>query len=78
MTSTTRAVRKGAAKPVRHRRAQLDMTVNTEGADAFRSLPMRERERILEDFRAAFAPAFSDMTVDEYIAQRRREAAHEA
>ncbi len=54
------------------------MTINTEGSDAFRSLPMRERDRILEEFRAALVPAFSDMTVDEYIAQRRKEAAHEA
>ena len=78
MTSTTRAVRRGTVKPRRHRRADLAMTINTEGSDAFRSLPMRERDRILEEFRAALVPAFSDMTVDEYIAQRRKEAAHEA
>ncbi len=78
MTSTTKADHKDEVKPGRHRRAHLSMTVNTEGSDTFRSLPMKERERILEEFRAAFAPAFSNMTVDEYIAQRRKEAAREA
>ncbi len=75
MASATKTAHKGAIKPTRRLRTSLAMTVNAEASDLFRSLPMKERERILEEFRTAFAPAFSDMTVDEYIAERRKEAA---
>lgn len=82
MTSTTGIAHKSGITPTVRRRSRarraLNMTIHAGGSDAFRSLSMKERERILEEFRIAFAPAFSDMTVDEYIADRRKEAAREA
>ncbi len=74
-------ITKNAAKNTKHAKnykPPLDMIINTKASDKFRSLPIEEREAILEEFRAAFAPVFADLTVDEFIAERHKEEEHEA
>ncbi len=60
----------------RRARPKLAMTVDMSASDAFRALPLKERKRIVEEFREACAPAFA--SVDEYLAEKRRETGREA
>lgn len=52
----------------KRRRLRLPCIVDNKAADDFRSLPMKERERLLAEFREICAPAFS--SVAEYLALR--------
>ena len=63
----------GRARRIRPR---LAMTIDTSASETFRALPLKERKRILEEFREACAPAFA--SVDEYLAEKRRENEREA
>lgn len=51
------------------------LTASTEAADRFHDLPMAERDRILDEFRAVFADAFA--STDDYLAEKRRESERE-
>ena len=62
------AVGNDEAKAERHQHARLGVLANRWGLEMFRSLPIEERERILDDFRAASALELPDMTFAEYMA----------
>ncbi len=68
MTPTTEAVSNDEAALGRPQRAPLGVLANTEGLNTFRSLPIEERERILEEFRSVSALDLSNTTFDEYMA----------
>lgn len=52
------------------------LTADIESAERWRALAADERERRLESFRRAFAGVYA--STDEFIAEKRREAAHDA
>jgi len=81
VAKTKRAARrpgKPAAKPkVAKRPALLEQPVpivDMSAREAFLKLPLAERRRRLEAFRAALAPAFADYSSDGFRADQRREA----
>lgn len=78
MTPATKDFAKKNVKRPKRLRPQLDMVINTKASEKFRSLPMKERELILEEFRVAFAPLFANTSVDEFIAERHNETDNEA
>lgn len=51
------------------------LKASIEAAERFHALPASERERILNEFRAAFADAFA--STEDYLKQKRRENARE-
>ena len=51
------------------------LTAVTAEAEKFHALPRAERERILDEFKDAFSGVFA--SVDEYLAEKRREASHD-
>ena len=80
-SATKRPAVAAAAKPStrKHRRPPLarprpDIKIDWSRCDAFLRLPLEERDRRLEAFRAAFAPAFADYSSDDFRADQRREA----
>ena len=52
----------------------IDIEIDWSRRDAFLKLPLEERDRRLEAFRAALAPAFADYSSDDFRADQRREA----
>ena len=75
MTVTDAKPRRKTTARAAKRRLRLPCTLNTAASERFRALPLKERERILEEFRAACAPAFP--SADAYIAEKRREQARD-
>ena len=61
-----------AAKPKRPR-WNFDLTIDTEASDRFMALPMAERDRILDEFQAKLQKAFTGMTLDELLADMRKD-----
>ena len=55
-------------------RPRPDIKIDWSRCDAFLRLPLEERDRRLEAFRAALAPAFADYSSDDFRADQRREA----
>ena len=55
------------------KRPGLRCAPDTRAARRFRALPAKDRDRLLEEFRAACAPAFS--SVEEYLTEKRQEKA---
>ena len=52
----------------------IKIDIDWSRRDAFLKLPLKERERRIEAFRAALAPAFADYSSDDFRADQRREA----
>ena len=52
----------------------IKVEIDWSRCDAFLRLPLEERERRTEAFRAALAPAFADYSSDDFRADQRREA----
>lgn len=76
MTATNPKARSSPPTRPARRRLCLNFTMHTEASDHFRALPLKERKRIVEEFRQACAPAYA--SVDEYLAEKRREQARDA
>jgi len=51
-----------------------DIPIDWSRSDTFLRLPLEERERRTEAFRAALAPAFANYSSDDFRADQRREA----
>lgn len=66
---------RSASRRMKKRSLRLPYTVNAEASEQFLALPMNERERRIAEFREACAPAFA--SVDEYLAEKRRETARD-
>ncbi len=67
---TSAPPRSGSAAPA-------DTLADLGAREAFLALPVGERRRRLRAFRDALAPALDGYSVDDYLAEKRREAARE-
>lgn len=57
---------------------RTDLKIDMCRREAFLKLPLEERDRRLEAFRAALAPAFADYSSEDFRADQRREAEHDS
>lgn len=58
-------------------RPRTDVPVDMSRREAFLLLPPEERERRIQAFIDALAPAFADYSVDDFRADQHREAEHD-
>lgn len=66
--SVTRTEKPRLARP------RKELRIDTSVSEAFLRLPMQERERRLDEAGKMFREAFSNVSVDDLIAEKRREA----
>ncbi len=55
---------------------RTDIKIDTSRQDAFLKLPREERERRIQAFIDHFAPAFTEYSSQDFLADRQRETEH--
>ena len=75
---TAKPIIKKIDKPILPPSPKLSMVIHTAAGDRFRARPLNERRQIIDEFAAAVGRAFEGTTLDDYLAERRREAEHDA
>ena len=66
--------RRAAATPSRGTDVGYGLTLNSEYSERFMARPLSERRQIIEGFKDYVRRALDGMTMEEFLAERRREA----